>query len=156
MTRKNKEETKKYNREYYLKNKEGKYKEYREKNKEKIKNYTKKYREDNLDYFRNMHKEYYQENKEKLKHYRHEKQMEILYGINKNQYNELLERQLNCCAICGKNKDEFRYALSVDHNHETGKIRGLLCLNCNTGIGKFEDKIELVEKALNYLKSEDG
>lgn len=45
--------------------------------------------------------------------------------------------------------------LCVDHNHNTGNVRSLLCMSCNTGIGKFKDNIELIEAALNYLKSHE-
>lgn len=71
-----------------------------------------------------------------------------------DRYLQMLESQNNCCAICGSHQDNFKRQLCVDHNHETGKARGLLCDACNGGIGKLKDSIELLEKAINYLKQE--
>lgn len=55
-------------------------------------------------------------------------------------------------AIKSRKEKEFVRRLAVDHCHSTGKIRGLLCHNCNTGLGKLGDSIESLTKALNYLK----
>jgi hypothetical protein len=68
------------------------------------------------------------------------------------RYLQMLESQNNCCAICGYHQDNFKKQLCVDHNHKTGEVRGLLCLACNGGIGKLKDSVELLEKAINYLK----
>lgn len=59
-----------------------------------------------------------------------------------------LEKQKSC-AICGKPP---RARLQIDHNHKTGKYRGLLCDNCNIGLGHFKDSPELLRKAIDYLK----
>ena len=74
------------------------------------------------------------------------------YGITPRIYNELFDKQDGCCAICGVHQSELPYTLCIDHDHITGKVRGLLCNNCNTGIGRFKDREELLEKALNYLR----
>lgn len=73
-------------------------------------------------------------------------------------YYEMLKKQDNKCAIC--NREETRKsrtdgkicALAIDHCHKFGKIRALLCHGCNTGIGKFEDNIELLQAAISYLQ----
>lgn len=76
-----------------------------------------------------------------------------LYGITLEEYNMLLEEQGGNCAICSKPPDSGRAKyLYVDHCHNTIKIRGLLCSNCNKGIGFFRDDPELIEKAINYLR----
>jgi len=72
------------------------------------------------------------------------------YGISYIEYNNLLIKQDYKCAIC-KTK-ELNKNLSVDHNHNSGKIRGLLCNGCNTGIGLLKDNINNLESAINYLK----
>jgi hypothetical protein len=71
-----------------------------------------------------------------------------------DRYLQMLDCQKSCCAICGGHQDKFKRKLCVDHNHETGEARGLLCDACNGGIGKLRDSIELLEKAINYLKQE--
>jgi hypothetical protein len=73
------------------------------------------------------------------------------YKLDMASYNILVKKQNGLCAICGKNPEKTR--LSVDHNHTTGEVRGLLCRQCNTGIGLFNDKIELLSKAVEYLKN---
>ena len=75
-------------------------------------------------------------------------------GCPPEEYNRLLEEQNNICAICeGVNKDGKQ--LFVDHNHRTGKIRGVLCRKCNMGLGYFNDNKELLIKAVKYLSSRD-
>ena len=77
------------------------------------------------------------------------------YGITLDEYNEMFAEQNGCCAVCEKHQIEFKDSLSVDHCHETGDVRGLLCFKCNTGIGKLGDNIEGLERALKYLKGGD-
>jgi len=72
------------------------------------------------------------------------------YGITIEQYEEMFRKQRGLCAICKKPEDKFR--LAVDHNHITGKVRGLLCHNCNPAIGKFNHDVILLSRALKYLK----
>jgi hypothetical protein len=67
------------------------------------------------------------------------------------EYDKLFEAQGGCCAICHRPDETFKKHLSVDHNHETGKVRGLLCGNCNTGLGKFQESLTLFDSARAYL-----
>lgn len=71
------------------------------------------------------------------------------YGISWEEYELLLLKFNNRCGICG-GKDSIN--LSIDHDHATNKIRGLLCNNCNNGLGRFKDSIELLNNAIMYLK----
>ena len=77
------------------------------------------------------------------------------YGITFDEYEELLSKQNKKCAICGiDNNGKYRNkprAFAVDHCHTTGKIRGLLCSDCNTGIGLLKDNINFLQSAINYL-----
>lgn len=73
------------------------------------------------------------------------------FGLTRNQYDDLLKLQLGVCAICSKSCISGR-ALAVDHCHTTKKIRGLLCMHCNQGLGMFRDSVELLDKAKEYLK----
>jgi 5-methylcytosine-specific restriction endonuclease McrA len=71
------------------------------------------------------------------------------YGITPQFYDELLLKQDYKCAICRKPSSECRKGLSIDHDHATGKVRGLLCQGCNIAVGVVEvGKVEAVEKYL--------
>lgn len=76
------------------------------------------------------------------------------YKISLEDYNELMMKQGGVCAICGHVCKTGR-KLSVDHCHTTGRVRGLLCGECNNGIGKLKDSIPLLEKAIRYLKANE-
>lgn len=73
------------------------------------------------------------------------------YGITLDDYNRMFQEQNGCCKICGKHQQDLKASLHVDHNHMTGKVRGLLCHHCNVGIGHFEDNIVLLSNAITYL-----
>lgn len=77
-----------------------------------------------------------------------------IYGITLEEYKKLLSLQNNVCAICFRPSDDKR-DLSVDHNHETGKIRGLLCRNCNLGLGLLGDNKQMLLRACTYLDVND-
>ena len=72
------------------------------------------------------------------------------YGLSKQDYEHLLYLQGDGCKICGDIADK-RFGLHVDHDHKTGKIRGLLCKNCNYGLGQFKDDAKRLERAAQYL-----
>lgn len=78
------------------------------------------------------------------------------YGITEEEYSLILLRQGSVCKICrqpgsGLSKKGSSPNLYVDHDHVTGKIRGLLCRECNQGLGKFKDDAERLRSAANYL-----
>lgn len=81
-----------------------------------------------------------------------ERNLQRAFGIGVEEYNDLLKAQGNCCAICNKDESLFTRRLAVDHCHTTGKVRGLLCIYCNTALGKFEDNETLLQAAIEYLK----
>lgn len=73
------------------------------------------------------------------------------YGISVEEYEALLEKQDHKCAICGKEVDEGR-RLAVDHDHQTGRVRGIIHLRCNTAIALFGESPEICRKAAEYLE----
>jgi hypothetical protein len=84
--------------------------------------------------------------KERREHY-----LKVTYNISGKDYWDLYCDQRGCCAICGKHRSKLSRELCVDHDHKTGKVRGLLCYNCNTFIGKaFENRVFLL-RAIQYL-----
>lgn len=74
------------------------------------------------------------------------------YGITEKDYQEMMIEQNYSCAICGINQSDLGYKLYVDHDHKTGKVRGLLCKHCNSGIGLFKDNKNILSKAIDYLR----
>ena len=79
----------------------------------------------------------------------------ILKNANRNDYENLLEKQNNACAICGITAEEDGKRLVVDHNHETLQVRGLLCYKCNSGLGFFQDNQAHLAMAIEYLVIND-
>lgn len=84
------------------------------------------------------------------------------YGIELSDYLRMLEEQDHKCKICGSegwvmDPKTHKLKLVVDHCHEHGHVRGLLCHNCNRGLGLFQDSPEVLKKSINYLKeNKDG
>lgn len=77
-------------------------------------------------------------------------QMKYRYGISLKEFDTLLEKQDNLCALCNMALDE---SLCVDHNHTTGKVRGIIHKTCNTAIGLLKDNPELLYRASTYLEA---
>ena len=75
------------------------------------------------------------------------------FGITLEEYKEMFRKQNGCCACCGKHQLELTKTLNVDHDHSTDIVRGLLCWECNVGIGKLGDNLEGVMKAIKYLEN---
>lgn len=99
-------------------------------------------------------KKYYKENQEKFK-----KNNLKRYGITPEDKEKMIENQGYKCAICGEEiflfrdtKNKKKDIAHVDHDHKTGKVRGLLCQECNSGLGKFRDNTDYLLSAISYLK----
>ena len=109
-------------------------------------------------------KKWYKQNREKKlnynknlsKEYKKNGQLKAKYGIDYNTFQNMLESQKYKCLICetelkqGKISDGGNCA--VDHCHKTSEVRGLLCSHCNLGLGHFMDNVDLMQKAIKYLK----
>lgn len=82
------------------------------------------------------------------------------YGITIEDYDTMLKSQDYKCAICRcriEDLGKYKYRpLFIDHNHKTGRVRGLLCNNCNFILGHAKDDISILENAIKYLKESDG
>ncbi len=76
------------------------------------------------------------------------------FGITVEQYGEMLARQGGVCAICGV-ENVRGMSLAVDHDHQSGRVRGLLCNPCNSAVGLFADDPERLRAAIDYLTEED-
>ena len=82
----------------------------------------------------------------------YETKLKRVYGIDLDQYHSMLTKQGGSCKICGTTDPSCgRTYFCVDHDHKTGKVRGILCNDCNTGIARFKDNIDFLQNAINYL-----
>lgn len=129
---------------------------------EKAKWYGKRFKEMNPEAVKQHGKNYYTKHKVKiLQHSKlkymverdkiRSKTIAKTYGITVEQYDDMFKRQGEKCAICGIHQKDLIKRLFIDHDHKSGKIRELLCIKCNGGLGMFEDDIGLLKKALIYL-----
>lgn len=73
------------------------------------------------------------------------------YGLSMKEYNDLLSTQRGLCAICERPERVANRRLAIDHCHTTGRVRGLLCRSCNVSLGNFNDSVELLQKAIEYI-----
>ena len=85
-------------------------------------------------------------NPEKRRLYSRRNKLKKQYGISPEQYDEMIKSQEAKCLICEKNRK-----LVIDHNHKTGEVRGLLCNQCNAGIGYFYENPSIMKKAIKYV-----
>ena len=86
--------------------------------------------------------------------YRRARHLMRNYGLTVEQYTEMQVAQGSRCKICGKRGEDFdKIGICVDHDHKTGKVRGLLCNPCNQLLGNAQDSLDILTKAMNYLRS---
>jgi len=89
--------------------------------------------------------------KKKLAYRSWKANLKYRYGLTAEEYDKKLFDQSGLCAICQSPPDGNR-RLDVDHNHATNKVRSLLCMKCNVLLGMFDDKIEVSQRVVEYLK----
>jgi hypothetical protein len=106
---------------------------------------VKKWQADNRDRHNAYQREYRRANAGAMR----EGHLKRTFGITQADYDALLEAQGGGCAICGKAPGKI--SLHVDHDHETGEIRGLLCVGCNNALGQFHDDPRLLVRAIDYV-----
>lgn len=86
-----------------------------------------------------------------------EQHLKYKYGVSHTQFMEEWSLQKGCCAVCETALPDLmayenrRRLYAIDHNHETGAFRGILCLNCNTLLGMAKDSTKVLQKAIDYL-----
>lgn len=108
----------------------------------------------NPDAVKRAAKKWAESNPVRRKEIAYNSKLKAKYGIEFSDYQAMLERQDGRCAICegeGGIGNSDVAPLFVDHCHATGKIRGLLCMKCNSGLGYFEDKADRMKNAIAYL-----
>ena len=100
----------------------------------------------------------YELNKQSVLIRSRKRHLEKTYGISAEDYLHMMIKQQNRCAICGQYETRYTKTgdikpLSVDHNHITGEVRGLLCNDCNALVGFAKEDVEVLNNAINYIQS---
>ena len=153
---------------------------YRRKYRKKIQKYKESYRRQHRKELNEKQKQYYRENREKKleysKKYYSEHRSEVLeyfrkryknpevklrqkarsrqkrYGLSSIEYNKMINKQKNKCAVCPTKLSKLpSKQVHVDHDHKTGKVRGLLCQKCNLALGLLKENLLIVRSLLKYL-----
>lgn len=117
---------------------------------------AREWQEGNKERARARAKEWYNEKKDVDPHFIRRANLKNVHGISLEDYEAMSAAQKGKCAICGRNgniphsngKPQY---MAVDHDHETGELRGLLCSPCNLGLGLFQDNDEFLTNAARYL-----
>lgn len=104
-------------------------------------------REKNLQYWR----DYYHQHKDVKSPQQRKSSLKVKFNMTLEDYDKLLIKQDFKCALCNKHVSEFKHNLAVDHCHETGRIRGLLCVSCNTSLGHLGDTPASIQRVFNYV-----
>jgi hypothetical protein len=122
------------------------------KNREKRLAQCKKYISENKEKVKEVHKKYYQENKEGISKQHAEYRNQKKFGMSVQQREELFS---NGCTICGSAR-RGTGGLCIDHDHETGEVRGCLCHSCNTALGHMKESPSLILKLYRYAVNTCG
>ena len=125
-------------------------------NRDKIIARAKRYYEAHKDQVRASVKKYNTKNPERKRLNDRRSWLRRKYGVSVEQYNTLLEIQNGRCSICGRSASDNGKLLAVDHAHQTGLVRGLLCNDCNSGLGFFHERQDLLMEAMTYLENHTG
>ena len=81
-----------------------------------------------------------------------DRNLQSKYGITMDEYNQMYNKQKGSCRMCGVHQSQIKKTLCVDHNHETGEVRELLCDKCNKALGLLDESIEIFEAGIDYLR----
>lgn len=120
-------------------------------NKDKHYERTRKWKRNNKAKLAEQMRLWRKDNPDKARDIKRRSELKQKYGITTDQFDEMLAAQGGCCAICGTDTPKGSGTFHVDHCHTTGKIRGLLCINCNRGLGNFKDSLFFLQQAINYI-----
>lgn len=113
---------------------------------EKKKEWQKEYNRKNREHLNTKRKEWVKKNPEKNKQIQRRAELKKKYGITLEQYDEMFVKQGGLCAVCLEPQVDFSLRFAVDHSHKTGKVRGLLCGNCNTTLGLIGEKHQSLQR----------
>lgn len=123
---------------------------WRKNNPDRIAQYARNHYSKNPELYAGYSRAYRERNPEKVKLRARIAHLRDKHGMTVDEYEAMWDAQKGVCAICGGG--EVKRLLAVDHCHETGRIRGLLCSDCNVGLGQFRDDPKRLARAIRYLK----
>ena len=137
-------------------------KQYAKDNADKIKAYREIYLKEHEDKIKKQAKEYRDSHKDQIHVYQKEHQVKNRmrkraywtlkrYGITVEYFEQMFEKQKGCCLGCGIHQDDLKKSLNIDHDHSTGKVRGLLCNPCNLLLGRIEKDIKVARRLIRYI-----
>lgn len=111
----------------------------------------------NRQHKRQVKRQWVERNRDTVRDLKQRNNLKRHYGLSLEDYQQMLASQGGGCAICASphSKRPKMPRLVVDHDHKTGKVRGLLCSPCNVALGMLGDNLDLLTKAREYLKSHD-
>jgi len=130
--------------------------------KDKLKVQLKKYKVENKEKLEVASLLWKKNNPDKVRQYQRTSNLRKNFGLSLDKYEQMLKNQNNLCAICEKPETFIHHQtkepakLAVDHCHTTGKVRKLLCKNCNNGLGMFKDNLDVMRQAIKYLEENNG
>jgi Recombination endonuclease VII len=142
-----------------------KHKAWSDQNRDRLREYDRQWRQNNLEHAREMdrarykrdrskrlaaHKAYYAT--PKIKQMYGSQSLARSYGLTSDEFSALLIASCGKCAICSSQFLRNRKEPHVDHAHDSKEVRGLLCINCNNGLGRFRDSADLLDLAAAYLR----
>lgn len=113
---------------------------------------SRNWNKDNPNKHREQSAAHYHGHRESIRERRRDLRYQRIYGITLEEYNKMFAAQNGCCYICKTHQADLGKPLSVDHHHSSGKVRRLLCVKCNAGLGNFKEDASLLRKAMDYLK----
>lgn len=123
--------------------------EYKRKNPEKVRRAHQEWSAKNREHLNKRQREWHRKNPGKGSDY----ELKQNYGLPVGSYDKMLAAQNGRCAICKTDKPNGKGRFHLDHCHDTGTIRGLLCSSCNLAIGHLKHSEEILQAAINYLRS---
>ena len=126
-------------------------KKYQEENPQKVKESRHVHYLNNTEDSKRRTKEWREDNPEKYGAIIREGHLKRRYGISRSDWEEMFTFQKGCCKVCGKHQSELKRTLSVDHCHSTGKVRALLCRQCNAALGFVNEDSFIVLKLMEYI-----
>jgi hypothetical protein len=119
--------------------------------KERKREWQREYNKKNRKRINESQKEWVKKNPDKRKAIQRRADFKAKYGITPEVYDKMLVSQKHLCAICLEHQSKFKLSFAVDHCHETGKVRALLCTNCNTALGLIKENHQTMQRVISYV-----